>query len=110
MHLLIALHAIENFICFTYGVSIAFLASRKTVWDLIETRNHEVLSVYTAKEDFSDIVLVGKLSAGLKNGKELVSEFVAHIEFTDVESSMKATLYEVWTVRFDRNNLGGNCG
>jgi hypothetical protein len=58
-----------------------------------------VLSVYIAKEDFSNIVLIGKLSAGLKNGKEAVSDFVAHLEFTDVDGSPKATLYEVWTVR-----------
>jgi hypothetical protein len=66
---------------------------------VIETRKHEVLSVYTAKEDFSNILLVGKLAAGLKNGKEVVSEFIARVEFIETESSPKATLYEVWTVR-----------
>jgi hypothetical protein len=66
---------------------------------LIDTRKHEVLNVYIAKEDFSNMVLIGKLTAGLKNGREVVSEFVARLEFTDVESSPKATLYEVWTVR-----------
>jgi hypothetical protein len=102
-HLYISIHAIR-YITFlvqsTYRVSQAFRASRKTAWDLIETRKHEVLNVYIAKEDFSDILLIGKLAAGLKNGKDVVSEFVAHLEFTDTKSSPKATLYEVWTVRY----------
>ena len=55
-----------------------------------------MLNVYIAKKDFSNILIIGKLSAGLKNGKEVLSEFVARIVFVGLKSRPKVSLYEVW--------------
>lgn len=76
---------------------IAIAASRKTAWDKFESRKHEVLQVFCGKADYSDIIMVGKLTAGLTNGNQVVTEFIAHIEFEgDMETSPKGTLYKVW--------------
>jgi len=54
-----------------------------------------VLNIYIAVEDFSDMLIIEKLPADLKDAKELVSEFVAPIVFVDLKSSSpKASLYE----------------
>ncbi|KAM5346083.1 hypothetical protein ACJ41O_009088 [Fusarium nematophilum] len=66
-------------------------------WDHIERRNHEVLRVYTASSNYSDILLVGKLTVDFKNGNQVVAEFIARVLFAEgTESDPKATLYQVW--------------
>lgn len=77
----------------------AIADSRKTAWEKFESRKHEVLQVFCGKADYSDIIMVGKLTAGLTNGNKVVTEFIAHIEFEgDMETSPKGTLYKVWGV------------
>lgn len=44
-------------------------------------------------------MLIGKLTAGLKNGNEVVTEFIAQIDLEGVASGEpKGTLYKVWGV------------
>ncbi|OQV00122.1 hypothetical protein CLAIMM_05660 [Cladophialophora immunda] len=77
----------------------AIKQSRETAWDTISSRKHEVLQVYPGKQDYSDLVLIGRLTAGLKNGNEVVTEFIAQIHFQgDTSTNPKGTLYKVWGV------------
>ncbi|OQU95839.1 hypothetical protein CLAIMM_02004 isoform 1 [Cladophialophora immunda] len=75
----------------------AIAASRKSAWDNFEFRKHEVLQVFCGKADYSEIALIGKLTAVLKNGNQVVTEFIAQIKFAgDVQQSPEGVLYKVW--------------
>lgn len=63
------------------------------------SRSHEVLRVYTMNQDFSDILLIGRVTAKFKNGKEVEHEFTARIVFEgDTRVDPKGTLYQIWVV------------
>jgi len=67
----------------------------------MESRKHSVLRVYTSNPDFSDLLLIGSLSAKFKNGKEATDEFVARLVFKgDTSIDPKGSLYQIWAVRF----------
>ncbi|KAF3009196.1 hypothetical protein E8E14_006300 [Neopestalotiopsis sp. 37M] len=71
--------------------------SRKTAWDNINRRNHEVLRVYTASSTYNDIMLVGRLIVDFKNGKQVDAEFIARIVFAGTTGeNLQANLYQVW--------------
>lgn len=56
--------------------------------------------MFSGKADYSDIILIGKLTAVLKNGNKVETEFIAQIQFEgDMETDPKGTLYKVWGVR-----------
>lgn len=55
--------------------------------------------MYSASEDFSNILIIGNLVAGLKNGKQVDTEFIAQIDLEEVrEGKPRAKLYKVWGV------------
>lgn len=65
----------------------------------MDDRKHEVLRVYSSKPDFSDILIVAKLYAKFKNGKEATDEFIANIIFKgDTSKDPKGSLYTIWAV------------
>lgn len=77
----------------------AILESRSKAWDNVDKRKHEVLRVYTAAKNFSDIVVIGRLDSMLKNGREVGFEFVARVVFDrETNDDPKASLYQVWAV------------
>ena len=79
---------------------IAIIENRKSAWAVVNRRKHEVLPVYTRNPDFSDIMLLGELTADLRNGKQVVTEFIAQMWFEgDVQTMPKGALYKVWGVR-----------
>ncbi|KIW90895.1 uncharacterized protein Z519_08678 [Cladophialophora bantiana CBS 173.52] len=87
--------------------SEAIKQSRKTAWDTISSRKHEVLQVYPGQKDYSDLMLIGRLTAGLKN--EVVTEFIAQIHFQgDTSKDPKGTLYKVWGCTLDKSNADLN--
>ncbi len=58
-----------------------------------------MLQVFCGKADYSEIALIGKLTAVLKNGNQVVTEFIAQIKFEgDVQQSPEGVLYKVWGV------------
>ncbi|EXJ63297.1 uncharacterized protein A1O5_11618 [Cladophialophora psammophila CBS 110553] len=87
----------------------AIKQSRKTAWDTISSRKHEVLQVYPGQKDYSDLMLIGRLTAGLKNGNEVVTDFIAQIHFQgDTSKDPKGTLYKVWGCTLDKSNADLN--
>lgn len=75
----------------------AIIQARQKSWDHMETRKHQVLRVYTAKQDGSDLLIIGNLTAKFKNGKEATDDFIAQIVLDGTTSSNpKGTLYKVW--------------
>ncbi|PVH76695.1 hypothetical protein DL98DRAFT_574246 [Cadophora sp. DSE1049] len=75
----------------------AIVKARENSWTHMDSRKHEVLRVYTSKNDFSDLLLIGKLSAKFKNGKEVTDEFIVRLVFQgDTELNPKGSLYQIW--------------
>ncbi|PMD33510.1 hypothetical protein L207DRAFT_535531 [Hyaloscypha variabilis F] len=79
------------------GQAVGREASRKEAWRAITSRKHTVLRVYSASEDFSNILIIGNLVAGLNNGRQVDTEFIAQIDLEGVgEGKPRAKLYKVW--------------
>lgn len=65
----------------------------------MEERRHELVRVFTSKKDFSDLLLICKLTAKLKNGNDVTGEFVSHLVFEgDTNVDPKGKLYTIWNV------------
>lgn len=80
-------------------LDLAIINSRKTAWDNIDRRKHEILQVYTATSTYRDIMLVGRLTVDFKNGKQVTAEFIARIVFEHTTGEdLQANLYQIWGV------------
>ena len=74
----------------------------------MDSRKHEVLRVYSSKNDFSDLLLIGKLSAKFKNGREVTDEFIVRLVFRgDTTVNPKGSLYQIWAVSRPHHVCGG---
>ncbi|KIX97077.1 uncharacterized protein Z520_07191 [Fonsecaea multimorphosa CBS 102226] len=75
----------------------AIAKSRPGGWKHLDWRKHEVVQVFTARKDYSDVLMQGKITAIFKNKQELSAEFTAQIVFEDVSAAEpKALLYKTW--------------
>ncbi|KAL2072004.1 hypothetical protein VTL71DRAFT_11347 [Oculimacula yallundae] len=75
----------------------AIAASRKSAWTAIASRKHVVVCVYAGAKDFSSILIIGNLVAGLHNGNQIDVEFIAQVDLDGVvQERPRATLYKVW--------------
>lgn len=80
-------------------VRLAIVKARENSWAYMDSRKHEVLRVYSSKNDFSDLLIIGKLSAKFKNGKEVTDDFIVRLVFQgDTAISPKGSLYQIWAV------------
>lgn len=72
---------------------------RDHAWDHIEDRKHEIFNVYTAKPDYSDIMVLGLLTGSFRNGKIVSEEYIARITFdpATLATEPKSHYYKVWT-------------
>ena len=52
---------------------------RDRAWDVIRRRRHEVLKVYVADDEATDLVILGKVTAELNNGRSVASDFAARL-------------------------------
>jgi hypothetical protein len=77
----------------------AIRRSRDNAWKAIETRRHELLKVYTDGHEAEDLLIIGQVTVGLKDGIAKRGEFVARIALTESQTSNpKIKLYKVWMV------------
>ncbi|KAH8761734.1 hypothetical protein BGZ57DRAFT_858122 [Hyaloscypha finlandica] len=73
------------------------IQARENSWAHMDSRKHEVLRVYSSNNDFSDLLLIGKLSAKFKNGREVTDEFIVRLVFRgDTTVNPKGSLYQIW--------------
>lgn len=80
-------------------VRLAIVKARQNSWAHMDSRKHEVLRVYSSKNDFSDLLLIGRLSARFKNGKEVTDDFIVRLVFQgDTGLDPKGSLYQIWAV------------
>ncbi|KAI9836765.1 MAG: hypothetical protein M1819_000930 [Sarea resinae] len=73
--------------------------SRDNAWRVIETRRHEILKAYVADLEGRDVMLIGKVQMGLRNGKTVDSEFTARMvvdEASDESGSPRLSYSQVW--------------
>ena len=56
--------------------------------------------MFTSRKDFSDLLLICKLNATLKNGNDVSGEFIVHLVFKgDTSVDPKGSLYILWSVK-----------
>lgn len=65
---------------------------------MISSRKHEILKVYTCESEGLDLLAIGKLMAGLDNGRQAEVEFVARIEMEWTRIGLRISSYQVWSV------------
>ncbi|OQV08543.1 hypothetical protein CLAIMM_12798 isoform 2 [Cladophialophora immunda] len=79
------------------SLTTAIAKSRPAGWKHMDRRRHEVVQVFTARTDYSDVLIQGKITATFKNKQEVSGEFTAQILFDDGSAAEpKALLYKTW--------------
>lgn len=53
--------------------------ARKKAWSVITKRRHEILKVFVADSAGTDLMVLGKVTVGLKNGQSLTSDFAGRV-------------------------------
>lgn len=76
----------------------AISKSRERVWDVIASRQHEVIKVYSSDAEGRDLLVIGKLTAGLSSGKKAEVEFAGRIVMEETVDGLRISLYQVWSV------------
>ncbi|KAH0843311.1 hypothetical protein FOPE_08352 [Fonsecaea pedrosoi] len=77
----------------------AIVQARAPGWKPMDWRKHEVLQIFTARRDYSDVLVQGRITAVFKNKQEVSGEFAVQIVFDDVSApEPKAVLYKNWSV------------
>jgi len=72
-------------------------ASRKEAWKIVTYRRHDVLKVFSAANDSSDLMWIGHAVLKLTNDKEVSGPFLAHIKFANVDSEdVRIKYFKVW--------------
>lgn len=75
-------------------------ASRDHAWKAIATRRHQVLRVYVADSDSSDLMFIASVTMSLRNGKQVEGEFAGRVVIADTRGpNPRLSLYQVWGVR-----------
>lgn len=83
--------------------------SRDHAWKAIATRRHQVLRVYVADCDVSDLLFIANVTMGLRNGKQVEGEFAGRMMIADARGlNPKISLYQVWGVRDSHAKKGDN--
>ena len=57
------------------------------------------MKVYVSDDQGLDILLIGKLTAGVADGRSTEVEFVARIIMEQTHDGLRIKLYQVWSVR-----------
>ncbi|EXJ87203.1 hypothetical protein A1O3_04162 [Capronia epimyces CBS 606.96] len=71
--------------------------SRKKAWAVVETRYHEVVKVFSATDDASDLLLIGNAVLGLKNGKRIEGDFLARAVFDGISTATpRLSFFQAW--------------
>ncbi|KIW82952.1 hypothetical protein Z517_02195 [Fonsecaea pedrosoi CBS 271.37] len=71
--------------------------SRDNAWKVISSRRHEVLKVFSADLDGSDLLFIGNVAMGLRNGQSVAGEFTGRLRIENPTSSQpKLLLYQIW--------------
>ncbi|KIN03243.1 hypothetical protein OIDMADRAFT_53039 [Oidiodendron maius Zn] len=72
-------------------------ASRTAAWKIVKYRRHDVVKVYSATDDASDLMWIGDAVLILKNDKEVKGAFLARIVLEDVNSKdVRIKYFQVW--------------
>jgi hypothetical protein len=77
---------------------IAISKSREHAWDTIVSRRHNVIKVFASDAEGHDLMLIGKLIAAVKSGKEDEIGFTARIVMEKTNVGLRMKLYEVGSV------------
>jgi hypothetical protein len=75
--------------------------------DIIASRSHEVIKVYVSGPDGLDLLLIGRLIAGWRNGDEAEVGFSARIVMQRTTKGLRMKLCEAWPVSHLMFSLSG---
>ncbi|EXJ66769.1 uncharacterized protein A1O5_09964 [Cladophialophora psammophila CBS 110553] len=74
--------------------------SRKKAWELVESRYHSIVKVFSATSDGSDLLMIGSAILGLKNGKKIEGDFIARAVIEGIDTlEPKMSFLQAWGVR-----------
>jgi len=75
----------------------AIAAARPNSWNMIESRKHQPVKIYSFKPDYSDVLVMGQISAILTNGNSVSVEFIAQFVLKgDTSTYPIITSYKSW--------------
>lgn len=75
-------------------------APRDHAWKAIATRRHQVLRVYVADSDASDLLFIASVIMALRNGKRVEGEFAGRLVISGTRGlNPRLSLYQVWGVQ-----------
>jgi hypothetical protein len=82
--------------CFTiYSELVAF---RDGAWDIIRARRHTIKKVYVSEDPKNDVIIVGLVMFGHKNGQSATQEFIGNFVMQEHEDSALIKTYQAWLV------------
>ncbi|EXJ61495.1 uncharacterized protein A1O5_11811 [Cladophialophora psammophila CBS 110553] len=71
--------------------------SRDNAWKVVTKRRHEILKVFAADLDGSDLLFIGHVAIDLNNGKIVAGEFAGRLRIENATSSQpRLLLYQSW--------------
>lgn len=70
---------------------------RQGAWDPINKRRHDIVKVYTSDVDENDVVVLGKVFFGHKNGQSISEDFAGNFQFSAQEKGL-IQAYQAWVV------------
>ena len=68
---------------------------RNGAWDPITFRKHEILKVYVSDSSDKDVMVIGRMTFGHKNGQKVVEGYAGNFLFNDDGLIQK---YQAWLV------------
>jgi hypothetical protein len=73
--------------------------SRKQAWEYVTSRYHEIVKVYSATDDGSDLLMIGNAILVLKNGKKVQGNFLARAVIEGIKTSdPRMNFFQAWGV------------
>jgi hypothetical protein len=74
--------------------------SRTKAWEHVASRYHSIVKVFSATNDGSDLLMIGKAVLVLKNGKKLEGDFLARVVIEGITTSdQRMSFFQAWGVR-----------
>ncbi|KAF2491725.1 hypothetical protein BU16DRAFT_126852 [Lophium mytilinum] len=72
-------------------------AARPKSWNMIASRKHQPVKVYSFKSDYSDVLVMGQISATLTNGNSVSVEYIAQFVLKgDTSATPVIASYKSW--------------
>ncbi|KAH8701517.1 hypothetical protein BGW36DRAFT_423830 [Talaromyces proteolyticus] len=81
----------------TFKGSLEIKQSRAKAWEHVTSRYHEIVKVYSATEDGSDLLMIGNAVLVLKNGKKVQGDFLGRARIERINTpDPRMSFFQAW--------------